>query len=116
MEDSDESENDEGKQFTKDIVNTNKALVTVLEKMTSARRGIPWAETFDVLPADFLPFGGILKQGSPLAVHDNLKCEVAFYNIALESLKEARKRCNDASIQFPCPDDFFMEKWSRPMV
>ena len=109
-EDSDESDSDaEGNRFTKDIVNSDKALVAVLEEMTSAKRGMPWAETFDVIPADPLPFGGISKQGSPLDVHDDLKREVAFYDIALESVKEARKRCNDAGIPFSRPDDFFAE-------
>jgi rRNA-processing protein EBP2 len=118
-EDSDESDSDEegnesdsdeeGNQITKDIANSNKALVAVLEEMTSARRGMPWAETFDIIPADPLPFGGISKQGSPLDIHDDLKREVAFYNIALESVKEARKRCNDAGIPFSRPEDFFAE-------
>lgn len=118
-EDSDESDSDEegnesdsdeeGHQITKNIANSNKALVAVLEEMTSARRGMPWAETFDIMPADPLPFGGISKQGSPLDIHDDLKREVAFYNIALESVKEARKRCNDAGIPFSRPEDFFAE-------
>jgi rRNA-processing protein EBP2 len=109
-EDSDESDSDEeGIRVTKDIANSDKALVAVLEEMTSAKRSMPWAETFDVIPADPLPFGGISKQGSPLDVHDDLKREVAFYNVALESAKEARKRCNDAGIPFSRPQDFFAE-------
>jgi rRNA-processing protein EBP2 len=107
---SDESDSDEEEdRVAKAAANSDKALVAVLEEMTAAKRGMPWAETFDVIPEDPLPFGGISKEGSPLDIHDDLKREVAFYNVALECVKQARKLCNDAGIPFSRPEDFFAE-------
>eukprot|EP00544_Gedaniella_sp_CCMP2646_P006865 CAMPEP_0202497490 /NCGR_PEP_ID=MMETSP1361-20130828/22979_1 /ASSEMBLY_ACC=CAM_ASM_000849 /TAXON_ID=210615 /ORGANISM="Staurosira complex sp., Strain CCMP2646" /LENGTH=333 /DNA_ID=CAMNT_0049129103 /DNA_START=6 /DNA_END=1007 /DNA_ORIENTATION=+ len=99
--DDDESESEEKEQV---LVKNSKALATVLDEMTAAKRGMPWAETFDVIPADPLPF-----EDNPLDVHDDLKREVAFYNLALEAVKEARNACNDAGVPFSRPDDFFAE-------
>jgi hypothetical protein len=62
-----------------------------------------------VIPEEPLPFGGISKEGSPLDVHDDLKREVAFYNVALESVKLARTLCGEAGIPFSRPEDFFAE-------
>lgn len=109
-QDSDESDSDEEEdRVAKADANSAKALVSVLEDMTAAKRDMPWAETFDVIPEDPLPFGGISKEGSPLDVHDDLKREVAFYNVALESVKLARTLCGEAGIPFSRPEDFFAE-------
>ena len=109
-EEGNESESDEEDETAmKSVVNTNKALAVVLDEMVAAKRGMPWAESFDVIPSDPLPFGGDAAEGSPLDVHDDLKREVAFYNIALEAVKEARNKCNEANIPFSRPEDFFAE-------
>lgn len=97
-DDDDESDSDD------EEVKSDKALKTVLEEMTCAKRGMPWAETFDVISPDPLPFSD-----NPLDVHDDLKREVAFYNLALEAVKEARNRCNDVGVPFSRPDDFYAE-------
>ena len=47
--------------------------------------------------------------GNPLDVHDDLKREVAFYNMALEAANMARKLCHDANVPFSRPEDFFAE-------
>jgi rRNA-processing protein EBP2 len=108
--DGDESDSDEEEdQVAKAAASSGKALVAVLEEMAVAKLHMPWAETFDVIPQDPLPFGGISNEGSPLDVHDDLKREVAFYNIALESVKQARTLCSDAGIPFSRPEDFFAE-------
>ena len=86
------------------LVKNSKALAAVLDEMTAAKKGMPWAETFDVIPSEPLPF-----VDNPLDVHDDLKREVAFYNLALEAVKEARNACNDAGVPFSRPDDFFAE-------
>lgn len=98
--DDDESDSDEEQV----VVKSQKALAAVLEEMTASRRGMPWAETFDVIPDVPLPFAA-----NPLDVHDDLKREVAFYNLALDAVKEARNQCNDTGVPFSRPDDFFAE-------
>ena len=104
-ESDDEDDNDSSDSDKEEVaVKNDKALAVVLEEMTAAKKGMPWAETFDVIPAEPLPF-----TESPLDVHDDLKREVAFYNVALEAVKEARNRCIDAGIPFSRPEDFFAE-------
>jgi len=101
----DESDDDDSDSDQEEVeIKNDKALAAVLEEITASKRGMPWAETFDVIPSEPLPFAE-----SPLDVHDDLKREVAFYNVALEAVKEARNRCNDAGVLFSRPDDFFAE-------
>lgn len=100
-EDDEESDSDREEQV---VAKSNKALAAVLDEMTAAKKSMPWAETFDVIPAEPLPF-----VANPLDVHDDLKREVAFYNLALEAVKEARDNCNHEGVPFSRPEDFFAE-------
>jgi rRNA-processing protein EBP2 len=82
----------------------SKALHIVTEGLVSQKRDWPWAETFDVMPTDPLPFGS-----GQVDVHDDLKREVAFYDVALKAVLEAKDKCEEAGISFSRPDDFFAE-------
>ena len=46
---------------------------------------------------------------NPLGIHDDLQREVAFYDVALEAVLEAKVLCHKAGIPFTRPDDFFAE-------
>eukprot|EP00536_Pseudo-nitzschia_multiseries_P002569 jgi/Psemu1/183857/e_gw1.34.165.1 len=71
---------------------------------------MPWAETFVIVPPTPLPFGANGDpESNPLDIHDDLKREVAFYNVALEAVNLARPKCMEAGVPFTRPDDFFAE-------
>jgi rRNA-processing protein EBP2 len=118
QEDDDEEEDDEEneKQEAKEpsVAHKNtlsaKALRVVTEELKVAKSGMPWAETLEIISPTPLPFG---EHGdaefNPLDIHDDLKREVAFYDLALGAVKEARKKCKEAKIPFTRPDDFFVE-------
>ena len=107
-EDESEDEEEQEQKISKDIAH-GKALASVYEEMRSKKRSMPWAESFSVIPEKPLPFGGSSTDGSPLDVHDDLKRELAFYNMALEAANEARNACKQAGVSFSRPDDFFAE-------
>jgi rRNA-processing protein EBP2 len=108
-EEDDDSENDEDKEEQiekKDPQLNSKALHVVTQDLIAVKKGWAWAESFAVVPETPLPFG----EGSEFVnVHDDLKREVAFYDMALEAVQEARNKCNEASIPFSRPDDFLAE-------
>eukprot|EP00521_Asterionellopsis_glacialis_P016552 CAMPEP_0195292144 /NCGR_PEP_ID=MMETSP0707-20130614/8640_1 /TAXON_ID=33640 /ORGANISM="Asterionellopsis glacialis, Strain CCMP134" /LENGTH=360 /DNA_ID=CAMNT_0040352541 /DNA_START=48 /DNA_END=1130 /DNA_ORIENTATION=+ len=97
------SEDEEDKLATRNN-NSHKALVSVTEMLLSEKRKMPWAEKFDVVAKDDLPF-----QENKLIVHDDLKREYAFYNMAVDAVTVARSLCEESSIPFSRPDDFFAE-------
>ena len=86
-----------------------KALKLITQEYKTSRKMMPWAETFDVSPRRPLPFGPNNKEGNPLDIHDDLKREVAFYDLALEAVIIAKRNCKDADIPFSRPEDFFAE-------
>ena len=49
------------------------------------------------------------REGNVLDVHDDLKREVAFYNIALDAVRDARDLCKASQTPFQRPEDFFAE-------
>jgi rRNA-processing protein EBP2 len=98
-----------GKDTQKTVISNPKALDSVTKELEATKHGMVWAETFDVVPKTPLPFGPNDPDGNPLDVHDDLKREVAFYNLALESVHIARKKCEQAKISFTRPVDFFAE-------
>jgi len=98
-----------GKNTKNSIITNPKALDSVTNELEAAKRGLAWAETFDAIPQTPLPFGPDDTDGNPLDVHDDLKREVAFYNLALEAVHIARKTCEKENISFTRPVDFFAE-------
>jgi rRNA-processing protein EBP2 len=104
--DSDEEKDDNKQQAD---VGNGKALLAVTQELIHAKKSVPWAETFDVMPADPLPFGAAGAPGNPLDVHDDLKRELAFYNLALATANEGRVKCREAKLPFSRPVDFFAE-------
>lgn len=86
-----------------------KAISLVLEKLLSKKKPLPWVETFCVVSKTPLPFGANDADGNPLDIHDDLKRESSFYNMALHAVNDARKCCTEAGIPFSRPEDFFAE-------
>ena len=82
---------------------SSKALHIVTEELRAEKREWHWAETFDIVPPT------PLSVGSTLDIHDDLKREVAFYDLALEAVQQGRKKCQQAGIPFSRPGDFFAE-------
>ena len=115
-DDDSEDEDDETTEKALRLIKNNrvnsKALAVVTTELVASHAHLPWAETFQVIPATPLPFGekpDPESGTSPLDIHDDLKREVAFYNCALEAVHEARARCTKAGVPFSRPDDFFAE-------
>lgn len=118
MAESDDEDDDNGGVITEStskkesiLVKNNvssKAMRFVTELLRSEKRGWAWAETFDVTVKTPLPFGVDAAAGQ-VSVHDDLKREVAFYDIALEAVIDAKKTCAESNIPFSRPDDFFAE-------
>jgi rRNA-processing protein EBP2 len=87
-----------------------KALRVLADELDGKTRSWPWAETFDILPVDPLPFNNKdpTAEGA-VSIHDDLKREVTFYDIALKAVLQAKNQCADAKIPFSRPEDFFAE-------
>ena len=111
-EDEDDETSEKALRLIKNNRVNSKALAVVTTELVASHAHLPWAETFEVIPATPLPFGekpDPESGTSPLDIHDDLKREVAFYNCALEAVHEARARCTKAGVPFSRPDDFFAE-------
>jgi len=103
-----QSESIEPSSLIKNKGNT-KGLQSVTTNLVSAKAKIPWSEKFDIIPPTNVHFGGRSKDGALIDVHDDIKRELLFYNIALEAVYEGKKKCKDYTIPFTRPDDFFTE-------
>ena len=86
-----------------------KALQIVANELVSAKKAMPWPERMDVVSPTPLPFGKKNEEGEIIQIHDDLKREVIFYNMALEAVHEARGKCEESNIPFSRPEDFFAE-------
>ena len=103
------SDNDEEKEKEKrNGIIRNKALVVKTKELLATKEKMPWLETFDIIPEEPLPFSKH-NGGNPLHVHDDLKREVSFYNVALEAVQKAKRKCFELKVPFTRPDDFFAE-------
>lgn len=117
----DEKENNENENDDKnDTSNDSKTLASKKQKqqkallaktleLQSEKDKLPWLETFDVIPTQALPFSKNIENGNPLDIHDDLKREVAFYNVALEAVQRAKRSCYESDLKFTRPNDFFAE-------
>jgi rRNA-processing protein EBP2 len=108
-EDEEEEEEEDDSPERRNIV-SHKALTVVTEDLAGVTNSMPWAEKIFIIPPTPLPFG--LEDGAagtPLDIHDDLKREVAFYDMALEAVVEARVKCKKSDIPFSRPEDFFAE-------
>ena len=115
-EDEDDAENDNDETSDAEEEDTpapewgnGKALLAVTKEIQATKLGMPWAESFSIVAETPLPFGTGAAEGNPLDVHDDLKRELAFYNMALEAANIARKKCLEANVPFTRPEDFFAE-------
>lgn len=107
----DQSDADEESDGESDTVSglEGKALLKATNELISQREEMPWVETFEVIPKQELSFGQGGKKQDLLGVHDDLKRELAFYNLALEAAGQARRQCKAADVPFTRPEDFFVE-------
>jgi rRNA-processing protein EBP2 len=110
-ENADEDQQDRTTRLSKQNNINSKALHIVTESLQSQKHSWAWAETFDVVSTDPLPFGKKSSAGDEALVdiHDDLKREVAFYDMALAAVAQAREKCSVSKIPFSRPDDFFAE-------
>jgi rRNA-processing protein EBP2 len=106
----DDEDMDRESRLSKQNHINSKALQVVTESLRSPKLGWPWAETFDVVSSDPLPFDKtVADDRATVDIHDDLKREVAFYDMALAAVAQARERCSIAKIEFSRPEDFFAE-------
>lgn len=103
-----DDEEDEGKVENRNSM-SSKALQVVTDALAAETKKLPWAETFDIVASVPLPFNLPPIDEGHVNIHDDLKREVAFYDVALEAVKEARAKCQEAKIPFSRPEDFFAE-------
>jgi rRNA-processing protein EBP2 len=121
-EEKDEDDEDEHHALVKTNETRAKALQVVTASLLAEKKNWDWSETFDIVPPTPLPFNKeVVKATSgvsatvatttvnPLGIHDDLQREVAFYDVALEAVLEAKILCHKAGIPFTRPDDFFAE-------
>lgn len=109
-DDSSEDEEENTDQADKSETRGNlKGLRSVTANLMADKARLPWAEKFDIIPETPLPFGRETEDGQVINVHDDLKREVAFYNMALEAVHDGRNKCADSNIPFSRPEDFFAE-------
>lgn len=110
MQDGSSSEEDEEENIKVNTQNNAvKALKSITAQLVQQKARLPWPEKFDIVSSNPLPFGQVTEDGLVIDVHDDLKREVAFYNLALEAVYEARQKCQSHNIPFSRPDDFFAE-------
>ncbi len=106
---SDEEDDQLTENKTLSGVTNIKALKSVTSLLVAQKDSLPWPEKLDVIPPTPLPFGQKTEDGATIQVHDDLKREVAFYNVALQSVYAARTECGKLNIPFSRPEDFFAE-------
>mmetsp|Transcript_10978 Transcript_10978/g.15437 ORF Transcript_10978/g.15437 Transcript_10978/m.15437 type:complete len:393 (-) Transcript_10978:232-1410(-) len=108
-EDSSDSEAEDG--HIKPVATNMKALRSVVSEIKADHDMMPWPETFVVMSEKPLPFNNSDDDEgtSQLDVHDDLKRELVFYNAALDAVHNARKKCEEFSIPFTRPEDYFAE-------
>jgi rRNA-processing protein EBP2 len=85
----------------------SRALHIITNQLIAEKSGWPWAETFAVVATTPLPFH--VEGEEHVDIHDDLKREVAFYDMALASVFQAREQCKKAGIPISRPADFFAE-------
>ena len=108
-EEEEEEEETDKKPVIKRGISNEKALASVTNTLLTEHAALQWPEKFDIVPSTPLPFGTLDAEGQPIMVHDDLKRELAFYNLALDAVHLARQECNKFDIPFTRPDDFFAE-------
>jgi rRNA-processing protein EBP2 len=112
-EEEQESEEEEDQEVQKSRIilsrSNVKALTSVSSELLVEKAAMPWPEKLDIVPDTPLPFGQMTEEGLPIEVHDDLKREVAFYNLALEAVHAARQQCETIGMPFTRPEDFFAE-------
>lgn len=97
-EDSDDGDNVPPPAST---LGNRKALQATTRALSRQQKSLKWIEKMDVVP------GAIPLEGAE--VHDDLKREVAFYDLALAAVLKARTKFKEVDIPFARPDDFYAE-------
>ncbi len=105
----DEQEGKNENEETEAPKQDTKALRSVTSDLLYDKATLPWQEKMDNIPVTPLPFGKMTEDGLVIDIHDDLKREVAFYNLALESVYGMRSKCENNNVPFSRPVDFFAE-------
>ena len=119
-EENDDDDEDGNNALYESNATRAKALQVVTASLMAEKKNWDWSETFHVVPPTPLPFNKEVVNATsgvsaapattnPLGIHDDLQREVAFYDVALEAVLEAKILCHKAGIPFTRPDDFFAE-------
>ena len=128
-EDSDSDEDDSSKPSIQAHLSTQQ--IALQSAIQAADRKLPWAESFAVVPPTPLPFGPdpsntgeeasapkknpdydedfVGEENEYADVHDDIRRETAFHDLALEAATLARMECEEIGIPFSRPEDFFAE-------
>jgi Eukaryotic rRNA processing protein EBP2 len=99
-----EDSEDDRSETNQDHTIRSKALTSIYNEISS--NNMPWPETFVIQSKNASPFNG---SEATVDIHDDLKREMAFYNMALDAVQEARTKCLQFKVPFSRPDDFFAE-------
>ena len=83
-----------------------KALRVRINALSRQKNSLAWIETLDVVTSEALQ-DRLLPTTAD--VHDDLKREVAFYDLALVAANLARNRSKEEKVPFSRPDDFYAE-------
>ena len=105
----DDEDDDKESEFKKSSKEQggSKALHIITNQLIAEKAKWPWAETFSIVSQTPLPFN--VEGEEQVDIHDDLKREVAFYDMALESVFQAREQCKKAGVPITRPADFFAE-------
>lgn len=106
-----DDDDEEDNELLQKKASMNKALTAVTLDISNSQASLPWAERFDITSSSDLRFGKpkSYEDSETVDVHDDLKRELQFYNMALECVHEGRIRCEENKVAFSRPDDFFAE-------
>ena len=126
-----ESDSDEDSSKPSIQAHLSTQQLALQSALQAADRRLPWAESFAVVPPTPLPFGPdpsnaeeeasapkrdpeydedfVGEENDYADVHDDIRRETAFHDLALEAATLARMECEEVGIPFSRPDDFFAE-------
>ena len=106
----DDDDEEEEEQYDALYDSNSKALIAKVNELVAEKKDFSWVETFDIVSSTPLPFGQKdAETGVKIDIQDDVKREVAFYNMALEAVEDARMKCKESNVPFTRPDDFFAE-------
>ena len=105
-DDSDGSRSSYEKRKTHPAAPNSKALQIKIKALTREKNTLAWQETLEIVADQALTDEKLCTAAD---VHDDLKREVAFYDMALNAVNEARVRFKETKVPFSRPTDFYAD-------